>query len=154
MKRRHLLFLCAGLICICVAVVYIRGKLSAQRVTRVFPAPGVKKVVIRAAQAEFTEVSSGGVKQIQISGIPSGGTQGYHPSDPSWRETPAKSWGLDFVAKRYGSVLIISTKSEIEYIHHHYTLEELNLEVPKGVTVLKENRRPNGTGDAYLKKPD
>lgn len=153
MERRRLLYLCISLICVCVAVVYIRGTLSARRVTKVFSAAGVKIVIIRAAQAGDTKVSSGKAKQIQISGIPSGGAEGYHSPDPDWRETPAGSWGLDFIAKQYGSVLVISTKNEIEYIHHHYALEKLSIKVPKGVTVLKEERKPSGDGSANLKKP-
>jgi len=69
-----------------------------------------------------------------------GGAEGYHSPDPFWRETPAKSWGLDFVAKQYGNILVISTKNEIEYIHHHYALENLSVRVPKGIQVIRAQR--------------
>ena len=114
---------------------------------------GVKKVIIRASQARSAKVNRGGANQIQISGLPSGGAEGYHSPDPFWRETPIKNWGLNFVAKQYGSVLVISTENEIEYIHHHYTLENLNIQVPKSIKVIKEERSPSGDGKPNLKKP-
>ena len=43
------------------------------------------------------------------------------PPDPNWRETPAAN-GDSTSCRREGSVLIVSTKNELRYIHHHYRL--------------------------------
>ncbi len=114
---------------------------------------GVKKVILRAEQAENAKVSIEAIREIRVTGLPSGGAKGYHTSDPFWRETPPQEQGLDFVGKRFGDVLVISTKSEIFYIHHHYALQDLNIRVPKGVVVVKEKRTLNGEIVPDLSKP-
>src|SRR5690349_3856586 len=98
---------------------------SAKRITRTFPAEGITKLVIRAAEIQSATITTGAPPTtIEISGVPTGDARGYHPSDPNWRETPAERWGFDFVAQRHGDVLVVSTKSEIGYIHHHYVLDD------------------------------
>ncbi len=79
-----------------------------------------------------------------MSGLPAGGAKGYHSSDPSWRETLAAEWGLDFVSARHGEVLVISTEKEIHYIHHGYLLQSVELRVPAGVEVAGERRELTG----------
>ncbi len=124
------------------------------RVSRSFPAAGVKKVIVRAAAVETCEVT---VDQyaaaIEISGLPAGGAKGYHSPDPNWRETPAAEWGLDFVSARHGDVVVISTKNEIHYIHHSYFLQSVALRVPGGVEVVREPRKLTGEGAPDLEAP-
>src|SRR5262245_54662556 len=87
------------------------------RVTKSFPARGVKTVVFRAEAAERAGVVTvPGSRAITVSGVPEGGAAGYHPADPNWRETPASQWGLDFRAKAFGPTLVISSAAEISYI--------------------------------------
>lgn len=153
MKRRHVLLPGAGLLCAVAMAFYLAPKLPAKPITRAFAATSIKKVVIRAANVKSATVHHDGGEQIQITGLPTGDAQGYHSSDPFWRETPAKNWGLEFVAKRYDDVLVISTKREIEYIHHYYVLDNLSIRVPKGVVVVKEERKLSGDGAPDLRKP-
>src|SRR5262249_39247213 len=81
---------------------------SAERIGRSFGADGIAKVVVRAAEAQSATVTTSAPRStIQVSGLPTGGAPGYHPPDPSWRETSAQRWGFDFVAERHGDVLII-----------------------------------------------
>jgi hypothetical protein len=120
------------------------------RVVRSFPSAGVTTVVLRAGDADAATVTVGRTgTAIEVSGVPTGGAKGYHSSDPTWRETPAAKWGLDFVSEQRGSVLVISTKNEIRYIHHRYGLASITVRVPPGVIVVKERRQLSGDG-----KPD
>jgi len=50
-------------------------------------------------------------------------------------------------------VLVISTKSEIRYIHHRYRIAEIGLAVPLGVEVVREQREPSGSGVPDLSEP-
>jgi len=127
---------------------------SAAPVIRSFPANGVKRLILRASAATQAEINYiPGAAEIEVSGRPSGGAKGYHPSDPNWRETPAAEWGLDFEGKQYGDVLVVSTKYEIHYIHHHYVFTELQIRVPAGVEVMREARHLSGEGAAELDPP-
>ena len=124
------------------------------RVVRTFDATGVKRVVLRAGDAERAEVTSvSGGRAITVSGIAEGGAAGYHPVDPNWRETPASRWGLDFKARSFGPTLVVSTENEIRYIHHDYHLGSLTVSVPQGVEVVKENRELTGEGAPDLAPP-
>src|SRR5262249_48677385 len=83
------------------------------RVARSFSAQGIEAVYLRAEAAEKAEVRTiPGSRDITVSGVPQGGAAGYHPPDPNWRETPAALWGFDFVARLYGSDLVISSEKE------------------------------------------
>jgi len=126
---------------------------SAKRLIRSFPADGIKKVVVRAAEIESATITTDSPSTVEISGLPTGDARGYHPSDPNWRETPAEQWGFDFVAQRRGGVLVISSKSEIDYIHHHYVLAELRVRVPPGVEVVRQPRQFSGSGEPDLSEP-
>ncbi len=124
------------------------------RVVRSFPARGVETLVLRAEAAEQAEVKTiPDGRVITVSGIPAGDAKGYHPSDLNWRETPAAEWGLDFAAKGFGPVLVISSKNEIRYIHHSYHLETIVISVPNGVKVVKEARKLTGDGAPDLSAP-
>lgn len=123
-------------------------------ITRTFSADGVSKVIVRAAGADSAIVTADQeATMIEVSGTPSGGAKGYHPTDPFWRETPAQAWGLDFVAKQQGHVLIMSTVNEIQYIHHHYSLKDLRIRVPPDVQVLLQKRTLTGDGERDLSPP-
>ncbi len=124
------------------------------RVVRTFEATGIKRVILRAGDAERAEVKSvPGGRSITVSGMPQGGAVGYHPADPSWRETPASSWGLGFKTRSFGPTLVVSTENEIRYIHHDYRLGSLAISVPQGVEVIKENRELTGEGAPDLAPP-
>jgi hypothetical protein len=124
------------------------------RVERSFDATGVKRVVVRAGEAERAEVKTiPGGRSITVSGIAEGGAAGYHPADPNWRETPASRWGLDFKARSFGPTLVVSTENEIRYIHHDYHLGGLVISVPEGVEVVKEDRKLTGEGPPDLTPP-
>src|SRR5215471_13609416 len=105
------------------------------RISRTFAASGISRVILRAseAQAATLEQTETSPPSITISGKCEGGAKGYHSPDANWRETPAANWGLDFVSKQFGSTLVISSENEIGYIHHHYTLAQIHLGLPKGV---------------------
>ena len=124
------------------------------RIKRSFPSEGVSSVVLRASAADGVVVAyaprSG---SIRVSGIPSGGARGYHPQSIWWGETPAPRWGMDFVGQRFGSVLVISTRNEIGFMHHHYYLAAITLDVPEGVTVSREVRQLSGDGTPDLRAP-
>jgi hypothetical protein len=120
-------------------------------ITRSFPTAGVKKVLLRAAEADKATVSiDPKATVIEVSGVPVGGAKGYHPSDPNWQETPAAEWGLDFVSAKHSATLVISTTQEIHYIHHTYFLQSLTLRVPPGVEVVREARELTGDGEPHL----
>jgi len=91
-------------------------------------AVGVKKLIVRSTLATVaTRVSSTREPLISIRGRPRGGTKGYHPSDPNWKETKPEDWGLKFVSRTFGDVLVVSSLNEIGYIHHQYLIEEIEI---------------------------
>jgi hypothetical protein len=122
---------------------------------REFDAHKISRVILRASAAEQATVTSVVMDApfITVSGTPSGGAKGYHSSDPNWRETPAASWGLDFVSRRFGSTLVISTSNEIRYIHHRYTLEQIRVQLPAPVRLVRETRKLTGDGAPDLSPP-
>jgi hypothetical protein len=120
-------------------------------VTRGLPMDGVNVVELRAGRARCARVvRRDGPRGATVAGIPIGGAKGYHSPDPGWRETPARYWGMQFVTKRFGDRLVISTKSEISYIHHQYSLDGLVLRVPRSVKVVLVNRHLSGDGTPEL----
>jgi hypothetical protein len=111
-------------------------------------------VVLRASAAAWAEVTvDPAANAVEVSGQPAGGAKGYHSPDPNWRETPAAEWGLGFEAERHGLVLVVSTRNEMRYIHHNYTLTALRVRVPAGVDVVREDRQLSGDGRADLGPP-
>lgn len=124
------------------------------RLIRSFPDHGIELIYLRAESSEQATVRTvPGRRIITVSGVPEGNARGYHPVDPNWKETPASEWGLDFVAQRYGSALVISSRNEIRYIHHDYHVADMVIEVPSGVQVIRESRQPTGEGNPDLSKP-
>jgi len=123
-------------------------------ITRIFPTSGVANLVVRAATVESATVTTNSSSgKIEISGLPTGGARGYHPPNANWRETPPQRWGLDFVGKRYGEVLVVSTANEIHCIHHRYVLGDLHISVPARVGVLLQQRCLDGSGAPNLSPP-
>ena len=124
------------------------------RLTRRFDAADITRVVLRAAAADTATVDVvSGTSVVTLSGRATGGAEGYHPADPRWRETPAAEWGLDFVAKRFGSTLVISTANEIGYIHHRYAVAGIGLRLPPSVELVRQVRVLTGDGKADLAPP-
>ncbi len=124
-------------------------------IERAFPAAGVERVILRAAQAEGAKVvTDSKAALVTVSGEPSGGARGYHPADSNWKETPANAWGFDFVSERFGSTLVVSSKNELQYIHHGYLLENLRLVVPPGVRTVLTARKLSGEGAPDLSPPE
>ncbi len=122
---------------------------------RSFPAQGIKTVVLRAGAAKQAEVRTiPGRQVVTVSGVPEGDAAGYHPADPNWREIPASQWGLDFAARRYGPTLVVSSVSEILYIHHDYHLAKIVIEAPQGVEIIREDRQLTGEPTPDLSPPD
>ncbi len=125
-----------------------------KNVSQTFPAKGVTKIILRAAGADSAILTSDApAGTVEVSGIPTGGAQGYHSPDPKWRETPPERWPFSFVVQRFGPVLVVSTKGEISYIHHHYVMSDLRLRVPSGVEVVRQQRQLSGSGEADLRAP-
>ena len=124
-----------------------------KRVTRTFPAAGVSRVVLRATLAREAKVVSEERADILVAGTAQGGAAGYHPSDPSWKETKAEDWGLDFKGKAFGPTLVISSSNELHYIHHSYYLDALVITVPRHVEVTREEKTPTENGAADLRDP-
>ena len=124
-------------------------------ILREFDAHRISRVILRASAAD-TATAASGIRDapfVPISGIPSGGAGGYHSPDPNWRETPASQWGLDFVSRHFGSTLVISTKNEIGYIHHRYTLQRIHVMLPHPVRLIREVRKLTGDGAPDLSAP-
>ena len=124
-------------------------------VSQQFDAEGISTVVLRGGNAiTGTVVNSGfDVKGITVSATPTGGAAGYHPTDPSWRETKAADWGMSFVSKRFGDTLIISTKNEMSHMHHYYAFAAIRITVPPKTKVLLEPRQLSGDGMPDLAPP-
>jgi hypothetical protein len=125
-------------------------------VSREFEALRVSRIILRASAADRA-IGTTVIRDapfVSVFGIPSGGARGYHSSDPNWRETPASERGLDFVSRRFGSTLVISTKNEISYLHHRYTLEQIDVILPSPcVKLVREVRRLTGNPAPDLSPP-
>ena len=146
--KRHLMFLAAAM--------FIGTAVVAQqqnRVSKSFALQPGDRVVVRAAAAEQATVIARPGDSVTLSGTPTGGAKGYHPHDPNWKETSAADWGLDFVAERHGRILVISTKNEVAFIHHHYNLSDLIIEIPPEIELMRENRKLSGNGAPDLQSP-
>jgi hypothetical protein len=104
MKIRGSTYLIAAALALPFAVALYQMSQS-RPVVRTFPAQDIRRVVLRCYQVDNARVENATDGKIRISGVPSGGVVGYHTSDPSWRPTKARDWGMDFVSKRYGDNL-------------------------------------------------
>ena len=145
----------AGIMVLATVSLSTAGHSDEAIVTNSFPAEGVDQVILRAANAETAIVVSSEDDRpiITVSGKATGGTLGYHSADRNWKETPASEWGMRFVSKRIGSMLIVSTENEIRYIHHNYTIESISIQLPKELKLLRITRQPGGSGEPDLRAP-
>ncbi|MEK8034925.1 hypothetical protein AACH06_29265 [Ideonella sp. DXS29W] len=125
------------------------------RIAQSFSLHGVERVVLRSAQAKQAVVTTveAGEPIITVSGNVAGGAAGYHSPDPNWKETPASQWGMKFVAKQFGPVLVVSSQSEVGYIHHQYTVENITVQLPRGIQLVLEQRVLSGSGEPDLHSP-
>lgn len=126
---------------------------SSARVSADFAVTTIKRVILRAGNPRNARIVKGSAGHVIVSGVPSGGAAGYHPSDRKWRKTPASDWGLGFRAKQFGDTLVVSTFNEIAYIEHAYYLDQLAITTPPDVTVVLEERRLSSDGAADLGPP-
>lgn len=126
---------------------------GSDHVERSFPAAGVKRVELRASAATAATVLEVAGRDIRVSGTARGGSKGHH-GDDGFREVPPAKWGLTFESRRFGDLLVISTKNEVSHIHHRYTLEDLEISVPEGVPVELITRELTANGAADLTGPD
>lgn len=122
-------------------------------ISQSFDAEGIERVVLRSAHAERAKVETANAMQITVAGRVEGGAQGYHSPDPNWKETPASQWGMKFVAKRFGPVLVVSSLNEMGYIHHQYAIEAITVTLPKDAQLVRETRTLTGSGDPDLRDP-
>ena len=128
-------------------------RLTHERVAWTFPGDDVASVVIRAGEAALAKVVEDREKRtVEVTAVPEGGAAGYHSPEPDWKETPASDSGLGFVGRQWGRRLVISSKSEIRFIHHSYFLKAIEVRVPVGVKVLLEAREVSGDGAPDLRR--
>lgn len=145
--HRHFVLGALALVCGC-------GSEATKPVSQSFSASGVTKVILRADGADSAVVTlDAPAETVELSGIPTGGAQGYHSPEPGWRETPPERWPFGFAAQRHGAVLVVSTKGEIHHIHHHYVLSDLRMRVPAGVAIVRQSRVLSGSGEPDLSEP-
>ncbi|HEY9106525.1 MAG TPA: hypothetical protein VIN58_07580 [Roseateles sp.] len=123
------------------------------RTEQSFDAKGIKRVVLRSANAKKALVEVSEVKRVTITGRAEGGAQGYHSPDLNWKETPAADWGMKFVAKWFGTDMVVSSQNEIGYIHHVYTVDGITITLPEGVQLVREDRVLSGSGEPDLRAP-
>ena len=141
-------------IAVIVALCMPQASFSASPVCADFELGSVKTVLLRARDAEKAQVVVGlNDSNIKICGVPSGGAEGYHPSDPNWREIPPDEWGLAFKAQRYGDILVVSSFNEISHIHHLYYFDKIEIVTPRGVAVKLINRTLDENGSPDLREP-
>ena len=108
--------------------------------TWTFDGSDIRHIIFRAREARSTVISSSENDLVSISATAEGGAIGYHSPDPDWRETPAQDWGMDFVGRKFGNTLIISSRKELAFIHHDYFLYNIRIMKPSGVTISLEER--------------
>jgi hypothetical protein len=118
-----------------------------------FTANDIMSVVLRTEEAPQAKiVLDQNATDIVIAAKPAGGVIGYHSSAPDWKETPAADWGLDLTGRKFGNRLVISSKNEMQFMHHHYYLEEISIRVPSGVRVDLQTRKLTGDGSPDLRR--
>ena len=124
------------------------------RLSESYESAGITRVILRAAAADAAKTEQAArAEPIAITGQATGGAEGYHAADPKWRETSAADWGLGFVALRSGTTVVISSKNEIDYIHHHYLIADIVLRLPPSIELVRHTRTLSGSGEADLSPP-
>jgi hypothetical protein len=122
---------------------------------REFNARRVTQIVLRANAADSASVSTGipDSRFLTVSGVPVRDAGDSHSRHLNRHEKPASKRGLDFVARRFGNTLVISTKNEIGRFPHRYTLEYIHIMAPHPVHFVQEVRRLTGNGAPDLSRP-
>jgi hypothetical protein len=115
----------------------------------------VRTIELRAGQAKTATISHKGERgKLVLRGRLEGGAEGYHPApdlyEKPWKETPPTKWGLGFEARRFGPRLVVSSRNEIVYIHHHYMISEIEVIAPPEVRVKLVDRELDGEGASDL----
>lgn len=130
-----------------------QGSLPIVEVVREFSLAGVKVVLLRASSAESAAVRTApaGSSTVTVSAIPSASHNDY--SIPGWHTTLGTRQGLDFVARQFGSTLVISAQKEISEPHHRYALKQIQVALPVGVKLIREPHPLAGNGAADLSAP-
>jgi hypothetical protein len=125
---------------------YVMREFNARRVTR---------VVLRANAADSASASTviRDAPFLTVSGVPVRDAGDYHSPHLNRREKPASARGLDFVARRFGNTLVISSKNEIGQFRHRYTLEHILVMTPHPVDFVREVRKLTGDGAPDLSPP-
>jgi hypothetical protein len=77
--------------------------------------------------------------------------QRLQPARPQLAQDTILAFGRDFVSRRFGSTLVISTRNEISNHGREYTLQAIDLwlALPKSIHIIREPRKltPDGTPD-------
>lgn len=113
-----------------------------ERLSWKFPAEAVSKVTLRTARAGHAMVRTGSQATITVSARPVLAGNGYHAPEPAGRETPAHEWPFDVIASRQGRMLVLTSKGETTFPQHRYLLDALEIEVPRGIEVVREHQAP------------
>jgi len=111
-----------------------------------FPAEGIRKVVLRAVLAKDATVKASSDGKINVSGTPVlRGIEG-RPSDGAFNDA-------GFVSKGFDDALLVTTKGEFFYIHFGTVMNDLVIEVPDGIEVVREPMVNNGDTKPDLRPP-
>jgi hypothetical protein len=118
-------------------------------VFREFDSPRVSRVVLRAnaASCAIVTIIVRDPPFVSVYGTPSGGESGYHSPDHGRR-------GLDFMARQFGSTLVISTENETNHFRHRSTLQRIYVMLPsRDMKFVRETRKLTRDGAADLSPP-
>ena len=132
-----------------------RNGKAARPVTAEFPSAGITTVVLRAQAAADAAVAvvEPGLASIKVSAMPAGAPGAITRRIRTGGKLRRRSGGWGLSRSPLAATLVISTRNEIHYIHHAYTLQGIRLEVPAGVVVVRETRVLSGDGAPDLKSP-
>ena len=117
--------------------------------------PGVTRVILRAAAARNgpRQNSSARVCRSPFQAGPRVERRAIIPRTRNGERHRPADWGLDFVASRFGATLVISSKNEVGYIHHHYVIADIVLQLPASVELVRRARNLSGSGEPDLTPP-
>jgi hypothetical protein len=124
-------------------------------IVREFEANGVSRFILRARAANSAIVTKviRDAPYVTASGIRSGETGRIHARVSTTQDTPLSERGLDFVSRRFGSTLVVSTLNETNHIGHRSRLTELHVIVPKPMRVIRKTRNLTADGAPDLSPP-
>ncbi|MBA3353934.1 MAG: hypothetical protein H0U23_16200 [Blastocatellia bacterium] len=126
-------------------------------VMRSFDGPNISRVILRANKAaDAGEVNLPPYSPaVSIKGVPYVGTS--ERAEPLYRSPAASSSRPrpDFVARQFGSTLVISTTNEIRYPDRDYYMDVVHLwiSLPINIHVIREVRPLTSDGSPDLSPP-